>query len=65
MEGNLLSSTCTSVLQKSSALFLLKAKEGQKLTQVALQGVIEVVTGLNQAQHNIMHCVVNRVITEA
>ena len=63
MEGN--PPSPTSALQKSSALFLLKAKEGQKLTQVALQGIIEGVTGLNQARLDIMHSAVNRVLTEA
>ena len=54
-----------SALQESSALFLLKAKEGQKLTQTALQDVIEGVTGLNQARLDIMYSAVSRVLTEA
>lgn len=54
-----------STLQESSALFLLKAKEGQKLTQMALQGVIEGVTALNQARLNIMHSAINQVLMEA
>ena len=39
---------CSSeLLQKSSALFLLGLKEKNKLTQVALQGVLEGVTNFN------------------
>ena len=47
---------CSSeLLQKSSALFLLGLKEKHKLTQVALQGVLEGVTNLNQQQLNLLH----------
>lgn len=40
----------SSSLQNSSALFLLVLKEKYKLTQVAVQGVIEGVSNLNQHQ---------------
>ena len=47
---------CSSgLLQKSSALFLLGLKENYKLSQVAVQGVLEGVTNLSQQQLNLLH----------
>lgn len=43
------------LLQKSSALFLLGLKEKYKLTQVAVQGVLEGVTNLSQQLLNLLH----------
>lgn len=42
-------------LQKSTALFLLGIKEKYKLTQVAIQGIIEGVTGLFQSHHSSLY----------
>jgi len=42
-------------IRKSSAIFLLSLKEKYKLTQVALQGVIEGVTGLVQCYLSSLH----------
>ena len=48
---------CSSeLLQKLSALFLLGLKENYKLSQVAVQGVLEGVTNLSQQQLlNLLH----------
>ena len=54
---------CSSeLLQKSSALFLLQLKEKHKLTQVALQGVLEGVTNLNKQQLSLLHSKVHMYI---
>ena len=42
-------------IQESSALFLMGLKEERKLTQVALQGVIEGVTNLTQTRLSALH----------
>jgi len=42
------------MLQKSSALFLLGLKEKYKLTQVAIQGIIEGVTSITQQRISIL-----------
>ena len=43
------------MLQRSSALFILGAKEQHKLTQSTVQGVIEGVTNLNQLRLSMLH----------
>ena len=43
------------MLQKSTALFLLGLKEKHKLTQAALQSVVEGVTSLLQQRLDILH----------
>lgn len=50
-------STATSIedLQRHTALFLLGLKEKYKLTQAAIEGVIEGVTGLIQYQLSLLH----------
>lgn len=53
---NLLSTT-----QQSSAYFLMGLKEERKLTQTALQGVIEGVTTLTQARLALLHNEVDRI----
>ena len=52
-------------LKRSAALLLLKLKEKQKLTQVALQGVIEGVTSLFQEHLSVLHTQVCRKLEEA
>ena len=47
--------TTLSTIQTSSALFLLGLKEERKLTQTALQGVIEGVTTLSRNQLSALH----------
>lgn len=42
-------------LQKSTALFLMGSKEKYKLTQVALQGIIDGVTSLMKARLSVLH----------
>ena len=42
-------------LQKSSAVFLLGLKEKFKLTQVAIQEIVEGVTSLTQKRISILH----------
>lgn len=46
---------CSSDLQKSTAIVLMGLKEKYKLTQVALQGVIESMTGLVQCRLSELH----------
>ena len=54
-ESNSDSLTCSKeMLQKSSALFLLGLKEKYKLTQVAIQGIIEGVTSITQQRISIL-----------
>ena len=53
------------VLQKSTALFLLGLKEKHKLTQAAVQSVVEGVTSLLQQQLDILHTQVCSRLTEA
>lgn len=43
------------LLKRSTATFLLKLKEKQKLTQVALQSVVEGVTSLFQCHLDVLH----------
>ncbi len=50
---------------RSTAIFLLKLKEGHKLTQAALQGVIDGTTTLWQSQLAEMHTEVCQVLTAA
>ena len=50
---------------KYSAALLLRLKEKQKLTQVALQGVIEGVTDLFQRHLSILHAQVKQKLLEA
>ena len=57
--------TAMSALQKSSALFLMGLKEERKLTQTALQGVIEGVTTLTRSQLSVLHAEVSSVLSEA
>jgi len=42
-------------LQKSSALFILGTKEKHKLTQTAIQGVLDGVTNLSQHRLSMLH----------
>ena len=51
-------------LHQAAALLLLKLKESYKLTQSALQGVIEGTTSLWQQHLDCIHSVVNQVLTE-
>lgn len=51
------------LLQTSSALFLMKIKEEHKLTQTALQGVVEGVTGITQARLSILQTEVHKVLS--
>ena len=44
-----------SVLQRSSALFLLGLKEKHKLTQVAIQEIVEGVTNLTQPRLSVLN----------
>ena len=53
------------VLQKSTALFLLGLKEKHKLTQAAVQSVVEGVTSLLQQRLDILHTQVCSKLTEA
>ena len=55
----------TDTLKYSAALLLLRLKEKQKLTQVALQGVIEGVTDLFQRHLSILHAQVKQKLLEA
>lgn len=48
-------STTLSTIQTSSALFILGLKEERKLTQTALQGVIEGVTTLSRSRLSALH----------
>ena len=48
-----------SITQRSSAYFLMGLKEEKKITQAALQGVIEGVTTLSQARLSLMYREVN------
>ncbi len=50
------------VLQTSSALFLMKIKEELKLTQTAIQGIVEGVTGITQTRLSILQTEVNNVL---
>lgn len=52
-------------LKRSAALLLLKLKEKQKLTQVALQSVIEGVTSLFQEHLGVLHTRVCQKLEEA
>ena len=52
-------------LQRSSALFLIRAKENHKLTQTALQGVIDGATSLCQGRLCAMQSAVHKVLTSA
>ncbi len=47
--------TTLSTIQESSAHFLIGLKEERKLTQTALQGVIEGVTNLTQTRLSVLH----------
>ena len=51
-----------SITQRSSAYFLMGLKEEKKITQAALQGVIEGVTTLSQARLSLMYREVNRIM---
>ena len=53
------------LLQKPTALFLLGLKEKHKLTQAAIQGVVEGVTSLFQQRLDILHTQVCSKLTEA
>ena len=65
-EGSMTSQQLESdTLKYSAALLLLRMKEKQKLTQVALQGVIEGVTDLFQRHHSILHAHVKQKLLEA
>ena len=57
--------TLPSMIQKSSALFLMGLKEENKLTQTALQSVIEGITSLNRIRLSAMHADVSRLLREA
>ena len=59
--------TCTTLTtaQTSSALFLMGLKEKRKLTQTALQGVIEGVTALSQSRLSALHDEVCSVLSAA
>lgn len=50
------------VLQTSSALFLMKIKEELKLTQTAIQGIVECVTGITQTRLNILQTELHNVL---
>jgi hypothetical protein len=52
-------------LQRSSALFLMGLKETYKLTQTAVQGVIEGVTSLMQFHMSALHTHVNQQLTSS
>ena len=54
----------TTMLKKSSAAFLLKLKEKQKLTQTSLQSIIEGVTGLFQHHLDALHARINSKLIE-
>jgi len=58
-------STTLSIIQTSSALFLLGLKEERKLTQTALQGVIEGVTTLSRCRLDALHVEVCSVLNAA
>lgn len=51
---------CQLTLQQSTALFLMGLKEKHKLTQVALQGVIDGATSLMQSRLSSLHAQVSR-----
>lgn len=52
-----------SSIQESSSLFLMGLKEEHKLTQVALQGMIEGVTNLTQTRlSTLQHCMLEFVV---
>ena len=53
------------MLQKSTALFLLGLKEKHKLTQAAVQSVVEGATSLLQQRLDILHTQVCSKLTEA
>lgn len=53
------------ILQRSSAMFLLHMKEGHKLTQAALQGLLEGITSLCQQRLSSIQKAVNTVLTGA
>ena len=52
-------------LQMSAALFLMGMKENFKLTQVALQGVIDGVTGLTQGRLSTLHSRIQSILAAA
>ena len=54
-----------SALQRSSALFLMGLKERHKLTQVALQGVVQGVTSLVQSRMDLLHIHIRDQLTSA
>lgn len=54
------SSNGSITLQQSTALFLMGLKEKHKLTQVALQGVIDGATGLMQSRLSSLHAQVSQ-----
>ena len=58
-------STTLSTIQTSSALFLLGLKEERKLTQTALQGVIEGVTTLSRSRLSALHAEVCSALNSA
>ena len=58
-------STTLSTIQTSSALFLLGLKEECKLTQTALQGVIEGVTTLSRCHLDALHAEVCSILNAA
>ena len=53
------------ILQRSSAMFLLHMKEGHKLTQAALLGILEGVTSFCQQRLSSIRRAVNTVLTDA
>jgi len=58
-------STALSTIQTSSARFLLGLKEERKLTQTALQGVIEGVTSLSRCRLDALYAEVCSVLNAA
>lgn len=54
-----------SALQRSSALFLMGLKERHKLTQVALQGVVQGVTSLVQSRMDLLQVHIRDQLTSA
>ena len=55
----------TTVLQESSALFLMGLKEKHKLTQVAMEGIIEGVTSLVQSRMDLLYADISSQLTSA
>ena len=57
--------TTLSTLQTSSALFLMGLKKERKLTQTALQAIVEGVTSLNQSHLSALHAEVHSMLLAA